>query len=263
VQSTTRGVGERKQHQVIVRGAHRRPALTPEQPLERSRRRRWQGMAVHTQDGQRYACGASADRLALEEGIEARLSKCSDMPSSKSCPHRGARRAPRTTRKLWGSCAYPAHLATRTACVGIVAFSTFISKDRFGPRRKGCLTFTCGSRKRPFERLAPINGCRPTGMEEANIPDLCKRTDKWPPRSAHALAWPVWPARKSNRGVAARCGSSMLSSCVTPNGAERFVLGLASSGRISWAEDSSVWRPTEGHQGPYRQPIGCPRGALS
>jgi len=92
------------------------------------------------------------------------------------------------------------------------------------------------SGKRPFERLAPINGCRPTGMEEANIPDLCKRTDKWPPRSAHALAWPVWPARKSNRGVAARCGSSMLSSCVTPNGAERFV--LASSGRISWAEDS-------------------------
>ena len=24
-----------------------------------------------------------------------------------------------------------------------------------------------------------------------------------------------------------------------------------------------VWRPTEGHHGPYRQPIGCPRGALS
>jgi len=130
----------------------------------------------------------------------------------------------------------PSFLLPDAACVGIVAFSTFISKDRFGPRRKGCLTFTCGSRKRPFERLAPINGCRPTGMEEANIPDLCKRTDKWPPRSAHALAWPVWPARKSNRGVAARCGSSMLSSCVTPNGAERFV--LASSGRISWAEDS-------------------------
>ena len=24
-----------------------------------------------------------------------------------------------------------------------------------------------------------------------------------------------------------------------------------------------VWRPTEGHHGPYRQPIGCSRGALS
>jgi|TARA_B110000046_G_scaffold126817_1_gene133201 hypothetical protein len=43
-------------------------------------------MAIHSQDGQKQACGTRAQRLAVEEGIEAMLSTGSDMLSSTSCP---------------------------------------------------------------------------------------------------------------------------------------------------------------------------------
>ena len=171
-----------------MRGAHRRPALPPEQPLERSRTRRWQRMAVHSQDRQRPACGAGAHRLAVEEGIEARLSTCSDMPSSKSCPRQAVRRSPRTTGKLWGSCDICDTNQTRITHDRVEALDTLTKEERVCARRPGCVTITSGSRRRLFKRLSPINSCRSTGTAEAKLPDHCNSLDEWPPRSAHGMA---------------------------------------------------------------------------
>lgn len=188
VRPTTREVGGREHHRATVRGAHRRSALPPEQPLERSRTRRWQRMAVHSQDGQRHACGAGAHRRAVKEGIEARLLTCSDMPSSKSCPCHAAWRSPRTAGQLWESCDSCDTNQTRITHGRVEGLATLAKEERVCARLPGCVTITSGSRRRLFKRLSPISSCRSTGTAEAKLPDHCSSLDEWPPRSAHGMA---------------------------------------------------------------------------
>ena len=146
--------------------------------------------------GQRLGCGVGAHRCGFEGGIEAVLPTRSDVASSTSCPRPAARRAARTTGKFGGSCPYPGHLAARIERAGIAGIDQDVSKGRVASRRQGCHTFTSGSSRGPFERLASVSGCRSSGAETANSPTHCKCRDEWPLRSAHTLAWPVWSARE-------------------------------------------------------------------
>jgi hypothetical protein len=183
-----RGFGWPRDHRTFARTSHRRPVRTPEQPVKRSHTRAWLSMAIHSQDGQRHACGASADRLAVKEGIEARLLTCSDMPSSKSCPCHAAWRSPRTAGQLWEYCDSCDTNQTRITHGRVEGLATIAKEERVCARLPGCVTITSGSRRRLFKRLSPINSCRSTGTAEAKLPDHCNSLDEWPPRSAHGMA---------------------------------------------------------------------------